>query len=1263
MPQQAKGDAVASELAAIFTQPPKDGKQTYKILVNKNNPDKINTRRPTNRGRTVAWLVGPKGDKFPIILVDQGKVNFSTYANVEKAMQLILKFANAWPDAPLDQVSFRLMVAEVAVAVMSPTSVRIKAPTWRAWRGWKILIPYFNTETHQIEEYSRTAYAGLSLDVSFPDIPADAELYRFPEKDPHPEVIGKGADGRHLSLLPTDRDVLQDRCFTQSKSTTTTTIDEIRNRERFERFISWKLAGRKGTGKQMQAAIMEYEALYVSAKRFGRKSAAAHRLFRVWYAAEHKLTYIDVRKFLREQLNGVKIPKFSIRSPNFAWIPPILEASRRKWRETHDGAATLLELANLVDISNQELRAGNPPLGQRTSPTSARNAEASSCATRDKDKTPLNVMILKQGLQTSFRKEAASMGRPWKDPQIQQVYDEAYQSLMDQLKDCNPDEWFDSYSSSIRKIPPTFNPFFPSVDAIDRLTCRPAPNGTLQTWTHAAPNVVCVPHAINMAKGNAHVGSLAEIGAHCAASEAATEEEKRQLDEKLMARVAEHRAITLKYGFARKKAAQLEFRSGKYSTGNSVDLDTALKESFRTYSNPIICLLEEEDKERVVTICDEIEGAFGVDIPRSKEDGAPCPFKHEMMPDTWNWTDLHAFVRERHQRMKFTCNKYWETVDSLVGLACEVFYQVYSSAPEFLGLPLSGVIMNPLRISVAHKIHGKQMRTGWPVTPRRLGDRKAEDNNILVETWFSNCLKYDFGEQHYESLRVYIKTLRIPKHIYDRDAEVPTLPAVEFDMSAEDDPDVMLPEAHNMAPDDIESVLAALNQDGEDEDGDSDDDQVQDNITVRTDEEEEQDEVEEVKAKTRRNTQRNTHASKEPKQSDAMDAGLKRLKQRAQAARKLVDIYEYTHHKEVVVLTARILDGFLLESRDQTSMQQLTEEVDTLAKHVKLDETDDMDGMSTTGPAASGRNQQRPSAAGPAATGPRFNHFRRQTQELLTTSQFTTTQPIDLFDDMINSNPNPHGGDFDRSEIAAFLLHMADMGEVKYDPSTEVVGRADDQVWSGWADEPFHGFGDDDPAMLDAADDGEPAIDGKGKGNGTAKTMADRQSSDEPMVDAERAPLDEDGRQGERNVTTESAAEQIAMGQDDDEDEHGGNGEDEDEEYGEDEVGGEGGDEDGEDGDDDARGGDGVGDEEMPDEDSAGHARYLAFRDAARSVLSEHQNEPPMHLRDLVPLVNDNLAAGGIEVSRRETREYLAELADVGECVWDADLELVESTF
>lgn len=139
--------------------------------------------------------------------------------------------------------------------------------------------------------------------------------------------------------------------------------------------------------------------------------------------------------------------------------------------------------------------------------------------------------------------------------------------------------------------------------------------------------------------------------------------------------------------------------------------------------------------------------------------------------------------------MKGWCNKKWETIDSPLGLFLECIFQVcihrmsickddhdfeakkflQAKYAEFLGLPLEIEVHNPLTFAIAHRIHGRQMTTGWPRNPVSLRDRNDNFNNILIETRTSNFFKANFDEETYPQLKKLLLEVQLSPNIANKD--------------------------------------------------------------------------------------------------------------------------------------------------------------------------------------------------------------------------------------------------------------------------------------------------------------------------------------------------------------------------------------------------------------------------------------------------------------------------------------------------------------
>jgi hypothetical protein len=87
---------------------------------------------------------------------------------------------------------------------------------------------------------------------------------------------------------------------------------------------------------------------------------------------------------------------------------------------------------------------------------------------------------------------------------------------------------------------------------------------------------------------------------------------------------------------------------------------------------------------------------------------------------------------------------------------------------QFFGLPLTVYIRHPLRFSVGHRVHNKQMTTGWTsLHPKSLADRDDSKNNILIESAGANYAKHNFSDEQCGQLHDHFKTINIPLQYYD----------------------------------------------------------------------------------------------------------------------------------------------------------------------------------------------------------------------------------------------------------------------------------------------------------------------------------------------------------------------------------------------------------------------------------------------------------------------------------------------------------------
>ena len=327
-----------------------------------------------------------------------------------------------------------------------------------------------------------------------------------------------------------------------------------------------------------------------------------------------------------------------------------------------------------------------------------------------------------------------------------------------------------------------------------------------------------------------------------------------------------------------------------------------------------------------------------------------------------------------------------------MGLACEIFFQIFGGSEEFLSLPMCCAVRSPLRFSVAHKNHGQQMRTGWPSHPTSLADRKEEDNNLLVETWFSNALKNDTREKLYPVLRKYMKTLKIPKHLYESAASRPTLKTVEQDLPAEEDFD-MLAEADRFCSTlvDTQGFLDAINAAADGEDDPADKPELGDGDAV------------------------------------IFVLNFARLKERCQDACVTAESLNIKDHREVANTMAQLLPLSLAQDPSEDEKAQFEELVKSLEDYVEaatasMIGTDDVaqsDRISTS----------------------RKQLFKNKAAVVLSIPQMAGWQPVEHFVDMINSDLPYEEDTFSVDEAKILVSEMSAYSELQWNADSEEVRR------------------------------------------------------------------------------------------------------------------------------------------------------------------------------------------------------------------------------
>lgn len=118
-------------------------------------------------------------------------------------------------------------------------------------------------------------------------------------------------------------------------------------------------------------------------------------------------------------------------------------------------------------------------------------------------------------------------------------------------------------------------------------------------------------------------------------------------------------------------------------------------------------------------------------------------------------------------------------IDSIETLYLECIWQrADPECKEFLDLPLTVYARHPLRFTVAHRVHGQQMRTRWTSPePQSINDRDDDLCNIDIESTTSNCARHNYSEAEYDDILADIDTIELATGLYDESAPPP--PGIE----------------------------------------------------------------------------------------------------------------------------------------------------------------------------------------------------------------------------------------------------------------------------------------------------------------------------------------------------------------------------------------------------------------------------------------------------------------------------------------------------
>ncbi|KAF2134796.1 hypothetical protein P153DRAFT_380608 [Dothidotthia symphoricarpi CBS 119687] len=374
-------------------------------------------------------------------------------------------------------------------------------------------------------------------------------------------------------------------------------------------------------------------------------------------------------------------------------------------------------------------------------------------------------------------------------------------------------EWKDSYCDQMRTLLPERNRHFaPSVDA-----AFPFGRGTDMTLIHSADNVVLTTFALNMMKHTHIPGFLEELARYlkntdkiAESSELGQPGKDKALKEERMKMIAlctEFTLVRLLFPISKKgrsglsnsrvESMRLSCQSGKLKHGLNTSAGARL--ASKTELPKVLQFgttrlnWASDVLARMKVLIDEIQAEFGCQLDKSTQDRWVWVGEPGSMPAGWNSDVAFRFATDRLKMMTSACNRYFETIEDpetifieIVFIACVIhckikeedewkgktysfsdFQKLKSRYAEFLGLPMVLRPRSPLRMSIGHIEHGRQMLSGWTQGPTSLKDRNDAAQNMVAQTWASNMLLFDFDSECYEALKQMVREIKVPTEYYD----------------------------------------------------------------------------------------------------------------------------------------------------------------------------------------------------------------------------------------------------------------------------------------------------------------------------------------------------------------------------------------------------------------------------------------------------------------------------------------------------------------
>ncbi|KAK3722970.1 hypothetical protein LTR37_002116 [Vermiconidia calcicola] len=552
--------------------------------------------------------------------------------------------------------------------------------------------------------------------------------------------------------------------------------------------------------------------------------------FHVYLEQGRRTTRIEFTPALNRDISASDTlrPVIFIQSMNANRVTPALDALVQNYTAEPDIRNAIIESAKTADQVNLDIAEGIPPSSHCDCDDAATSTELhccesctdpTICKSRSYDRygrlvcpacfyrqklaqqvderkgETLAEGIARHSFERSFRRECRPRGIDPYLPKQKLIIDTAVKALMKKLpKDLGPTMYVDEYTGRaeeimhevpLSRVNPSRRRTTATMLSVDAVFPRmPSTTDPETYYVHAEDNVAITSTTCQYAKYTFLVGVLQVISKYMNVQDPSDTDVEELLDA-----LRSFQLLRLKQKYTKtartndKVDPKLhqkdmdQWVSGKPVAGEHGYWEA---EALRYVSGRVPStqsyIWDSETRMRLSKLAKQIADEYGKDLV-SAEDGAPWMGIRATMPKDWNWNSWAVLCNERKDRMRVACNKKWETRDTAESLFAEIIYQTYTDDPRYgdgLRLPLVLELHHPLRLSVAHRHHGFGMYSGWPPHPSDLSERKDEENNMLIETWFWNCCKQDMDEIYYGKAIEILKSVKLPQAYYDPQRSPPS---------------------------------------------------------------------------------------------------------------------------------------------------------------------------------------------------------------------------------------------------------------------------------------------------------------------------------------------------------------------------------------------------------------------------------------------------------------------------------------------------------